>query len=279
VFPTLADLCKLNLSNRQTFDGRSFHDQLTNPNTKVPERTLFVELQRSFRPERWQNAVAMTKRWRLVNNTELYDMKGDPAQQRNVIDQHPEVVAKLRIEFDAYWNHVTPGDRDRAEFIIGDDRDPVTFLHASDWYLPKSTPWNHALVAAGPPDCGDWKIRAARSGTYRFEVRRWPREANAALAGVPEITKPVDAWDATGPKPDLIYGNQGTPFAALPVTEVRLTVGDRTQTQPVAEGAKELTFHFELKESESQFIKAELLNRTGNVLAGGYYVYVNLSRP
>ncbi|MCU0871923.1 MAG: hypothetical protein MUE50_06215 [Pirellulaceae bacterium] len=115
----------------------------------------------------------------------------------------------IRRDFDAYWARVTPGDRDRVEFIVGDDRGPETFLHASDWYLPK-LPWNHAQVAAGPSAVGDWRIRPARSGTYRFEGRRWPREADAPLAGAPEIPKTIDAWDASGPKPDLIYGNAKT---------------------------------------------------------------------
>jgi hypothetical protein len=164
---------------------------------------LFVEIQRTFRPEKWKGAAGMTSRWRLVNNMELYDIKSDRAQQHNVINEHPGVVAEIRAGFDDYWASVSPGDRDRAEFIVGDDRDPETFLHASDWYLPQ-VPWNHGQVAAGPPAAGDWRIRAARPGTYRFEVRRWPREADAPLAGVPAVKKAIDAWDAGGPKPDLI---------------------------------------------------------------------------
>jgi hypothetical protein len=40
---------------------------------------------------------------------------------------------------------------------------------------------------------------------YEFEVRRWPREADAAIAGVPEFGKKVDAWDPGGGKPTLVY--------------------------------------------------------------------------
>ncbi len=275
VLPTLVELCHLTLAKPIDFDGRSFHNQLTNPAAEVPERTLFVETQRTFKPEKWQNAAAMTTRWRLLNNTALYEIKIDPAQNENVIKDHPEVVAKLRQEFDAYWTKVSPGDRDRAVFIVGDERDPETFLSASDWYLPQ-VPWNHSMVAAGPAHCGDWQIRAAHTGSYRFEVRRWPREADAPLAATPEIKKTVDAWDATGPKHDLVYGSKKTPFKKLPVASVRLTVGDKTQTLPAADGANEVIFKIDLQKDQSQSVKAELLDISGKVISGGYYVYSNL---
>ncbi len=278
VFPTLSKLCELELPNPPDFDGRSFHDQLTDPAAEVADRTHFVERQRTFKPQKWGGAVAMTSRWRLVDNTALYDIKSDPAQTQNVIEEHPKVVEKLRAEFDAYWEKVTPGDRDRAVFIVGDERDPETFLHPSDWYLPQ-VPWNHSQVAAGPPAAGVWQIRAARSGTYEFEVRRWPREADAPLAGAPEISKTVDAWDAAGGKQDLIYGGNNTRFRKLPVSAIRMTVGDQTQTLAATPGAKEGSFEFRLEKDLTLPVKAELLDETGKTLAGGYYVYCRFTKP
>jgi hypothetical protein len=162
--------------------------------------------------------------------------------------------------------------------IVGDERDPETFLHASDWYLPQ-VPWNHAQVAAGPTAAGDWRIRAARAGTYRFEVRRWPREADAPLAGAPSIRKTVDAWDAVGPKPNLIYGGKNTRFKKLPVAAVRLTVGETTRTLAVAAEAKEVSFDLALEKDRTLPVKAELLDASGKLLAGGYYVYCRLAKP
>jgi hypothetical protein len=245
---------------------------LRDAKAEVPNRTLFVERQRTFKPEKWSGAVGMTSRWRLVDNKELYDIKQDPGQTNNVIAKHPDVVADLRKDFETYWTKVSPGDRDRAEFIVGDDRDPETFLHASDWYLP-NPPWNHGLVAGGPSMAGDWHIRAARAGTYRFEVRRWPREAEAELAGQPDIHKPVDSWEAKGPKPDLLYGGQRTIFKQLPVAKVRLTVGGETQTLAAVAGVQGVAFDLTLEADRSYPVKAELLDGSGKVLAGGYYVY------
>lgn len=276
VFPTLVDLCDLKLSRDPGFDGRSFRTQLLETSPAVPERVLFVERQRTFKPVKWGGAVAMTSRWRLVSNKELFDIKDDPAQRRNVIEEHPEVVTQLRNDFETYWTKVSPGDRERAVFIVGDDRDPETFLHPSDWYL-SNVPWHHARIAAGPPEAGDWHVRAARSGNFHFEVRRWPREADATLAGPPEIRKTVDAWDASGPKPDLIYGSAKTPFKKMPVAAVRLTVADKPQTLAVNAEAKEASFDFMLEKDSNVPVKAELLDSSGKLLAGGYYVYCRLA--
>ena len=272
VLPTLAELCGLKLPDDPDFDGRSFAPQLRDPAAAVPDRTLFVEFQRNFKPVKWQNTAGMTSRWRLLNDKELYDIKADPEQKHNLIAGHPEIAAAIRGEYETYWKRVTPGDRDRVEFLVGDDREPETFLHPSDWYLPEP-PWHHARVAGAQPDNGDWRIRAARSGTYHFEVRRWPREADAPIAGIPTIRKTVDAWDPGGPKPDLIYGGRNTVFKALPVASVRLAVGEKTQTLPVAADATEVGFRFDLEESGSYRVHAEFLDARGAVICGGYYTY------
>ncbi len=272
VLPTLVELCGLKLPRDVDFDGRSFRAQLLDAKAEVPDRTLFVECQRTFKPAKWDKTVGMTSRWRLVNDKELYDIKQDPGQKLNLIGEHPDVVAEIRKEFETYWTKVKPGDRDRAEFMVGDDRDPEIFLSSSDWYLP-GPPWNHAAVAAGSQLVGDWQIRAAKAGTYRFEVRRWPREVDAELAGVPEIHKTVDSWDSQGPKPDLLYGGTDTKFKKLAVVSVRLTVGGKSQTLSAASGAKEVSFKMELEPDRSYSVKAELLDRSDKVIAGGYYVY------
>ena len=41
--------------------------------------------------------------WRLIRGKELYDLSSDPEQRKDVAAQHPEVVAKLRAEYDTWW--------------------------------------------------------------------------------------------------------------------------------------------------------------------------------
>ncbi|MEX0324264.1 MAG: arylsulfatase [Puniceicoccaceae bacterium] len=272
VLPTLIDLCGLKPSQKVDFDGRSFKKQLYKPELELPERTLFVETQRTFEPEEWGKTSGMTRRWRMVNNEELYDIVKDPGQEDNVIDQFPEVAESIRTAHKAYWKRVSPGDRDKPRFIVGHKKDPETYLSSSDWYLP-AVPWNHAQVANGSTHSGSWDITIAQSGTYRFEVRRWPREADATIQGVPVFTKDLDAWDARSGKEKLIYGDK---MKALPVHKVTLEIsGDSKvrKAKKVKAADKAIVFEIPLQKGDMQ-VTGTLLDEAGEVIAGAYYVYV-----
>ena len=43
------------------------------------------------------------------NGEELFDLKNDPGETKNVIDEYPEVVAQLRAVYDQWWIKVQPG--------------------------------------------------------------------------------------------------------------------------------------------------------------------------
>ena len=43
-----------------------------------------------------------------MNNRELYDLKADPGETKNVIAEHADVVATLRTAYDKWWDEVQP---------------------------------------------------------------------------------------------------------------------------------------------------------------------------
>ena len=53
-------------------------------------------------------AGVLWKRWRLLEDRELYDLESDPLQTTNVIEQHPEVVAGMRDYLYTWWDEVAP---------------------------------------------------------------------------------------------------------------------------------------------------------------------------
>lgn len=269
VLPTLIELCGLTPDSPIEFDGRSFKKQLFEPDLSLPERTLFVETQRTFTPESWVKTAGMTNRWRLVDNAELYDIIKDPGQTVNVIEEHPEAVEMIREAHRDYWAKVTPGDRDVPRFTVGDPADPEIFLQPSDWYLP-DVPWNHAQVASGSPHAGAWDITIASEGSYRFEVRRWPREAKAPVRGVPAFMKTVDAWDSGGGIEKLIYGSKMKP---LPVHTIELEVGEYSGMKPVSAETQQLIFEVPLQAGDTR-VKGTMLDQAGRVIAGAYYIYI-----
>jgi arylsulfatase len=54
----------------------------------------------------------------LINNTELYDLKNDFAESRNVIQNHPQIASMLSIAYENWWTEVLPSALE-SEFARG----------------------------------------------------------------------------------------------------------------------------------------------------------------
>ncbi len=274
VLPTLCDLCGLPGASDVAFDGRSLKPLLENPDQAWPDRTFVVETQRTEpRSIKWKNSAVMTARWRLVNGQELYDMRADPAQQSNVIAQHPQAAEQLRGAYEDYWSEVTPGDREFAQAVVGTSHQREIVLTGEELRPIEgrhACAWNQAHVAAGMAAFGYAEIEISRAGRYRFELRRWPRELEAPMAGVPSWSKPVDAWLHDTPISAMLYGAK---FRALPVRRVRLKVGDQLQEAEVAPTDSAKVFTLPLGVGSVR-LEAVMLDEQGKPLAEAYYVYI-----
>ena len=55
---------------------------------------------------RANQAAVLWKRWRLLEDRELYDLASDPMQEKNVIEEYPKVVAKMRKHLYKWWEGV-----------------------------------------------------------------------------------------------------------------------------------------------------------------------------
>ena len=73
-------------------------------------------------------AGVLWKRWRLLEDRELYDLESDPLQTTNVIEQHPEVVAGMRDYLYTWWDEVAPNANEPQRIIIGNEiENPMMF--------------------------------------------------------------------------------------------------------------------------------------------------------
>lgn len=114
IFPTLAEITGAKLSDevKQQVEGRSLLPLLKNPNAEWPDRTLIHHLGRWGNGKSGESKHAkcaiQNHRFTLVNNTELYDLKADPGETKNVIAEYPEVVASLRTTYDLWWSETLP---------------------------------------------------------------------------------------------------------------------------------------------------------------------------
>lgn len=112
LFPTLAELGRGTYSETPRLDGRSLVPLLENPAADWPDRNLFVHLGRwekgNAAESKFKQCAVRTSRYRLVNNTLLFDIQADPGETTNVIAEHPDEVAALRNAYDQWWEEILP---------------------------------------------------------------------------------------------------------------------------------------------------------------------------
>jgi arylsulfatase A-like enzyme len=219
LLPTLLDLCGVAGGDaRPAFDGTSLARVLAGT-ADPPADRLLVE---SY------HHIALTERWRLVDEEQLYDIEADPTQQRDVAAEHPDVVRRLkeavaaaRQAEDTRPHHVTVG---------GGAQDPVT-LTGEDWptkpaifqyEMARITPWDESQV---------WPVAVHRPGRYRVALRRWPRETATAI-------------NAALPRGTWCRAMQAC--TSINATQAHLRLGDRTEAVAVTDDMEEAVFTLDL---------------------------------
>ncbi|MCK4686035.1 MAG: sulfatase-like hydrolase/transferase, partial [Pirellulales bacterium] len=180
VYPTMLDLCGLPIPRNVEFSGRSFKPYLTSPlNPEEDDRPIFFYYYNPKKIDQRENQTCVIwKNWRLIANTQLYDISKDKMQENDVAADYPEVVKKLQAEFDAYHASGKPLIQEPVRFIIGDPRALVQELTSQDVYWTQDISGGQAF---GQGDCekleqahGPYKVAIARDGKYTFTLSRYP---------------------------------------------------------------------------------------------------------
>ena len=180
VYPTMLDLCGLPMPENIEFSGRSFKPYLTSPlNPEEDDRLIFFYYYNPKKIDQRENQTCVIwKNWRLIANTQLYDISKDKMQENDVAIDYPEVVKKLQVEFDDYHAIGKPLIKEPVRFIIGDPRALVQELTSQDVYWTQGISSGQAF---GQGDCekleqahGPYKVTIARDGKYTFTLSRYP---------------------------------------------------------------------------------------------------------
>jgi hypothetical protein len=222
ILPTFIDVLGLKAPEIK-FDGSSVKELLYTDGQAWTERALIVESQRVIDPIKWRKCAVMTEEWRLVNGKELYHLKKDPKQTTDVASQHPELVERLRAEYEKFWNDVSQEHNLTSYMVIGSDHSPVVALSSHDWLLDRLPPWDQRHVRSGAVAVkSHWAIEVERDGEYEISLRRWPVESDKGI-------------------------NDGTYGKAFNYKQARIIIDDIDQTKEIPDGAKEITFKVKLK--------------------------------
>lgn len=259
--PTLIELCGLTPPHVD-FDGQSVASLLRGETERLPgDRIHHIALRQGTElPDIWDSCV-MTRDWRLVLGTELYDIKADPEQRHDVAARHPEVVRRLRDAHQRWWEEMLPRMTEYAPISLGAAAENPTRLDAMD--VLGDVAWNQNHIAAAHQSTGTWAVKVERPGRYRFALRRWPAELGLPIDGV---ISPADV-EALAP-----YDPRTVPQAIRPV-RARIRLFDLEQTVEIAAGEREAVVEFDLPKAGETRLDAWFADAAG-AEQGAYYVYV-----
>ena len=181
------------------------------------ERVLITDAQEIPVPAPGRQQCVMSGPWRLINGRELYDLRSDPGERKNLAADNAETVQRLRTSAEAWWKSLAPENLEPVRTLIGGAQDPV-LLTPQDWLSRGSVAVTRDDIIAGRPANGQWVLQVAAEGNYDLLLRRWPLTVNRALN-------------------DSFF----TPDKA------RIRLGTHDETRPVPPGATGMNFRVALK--------------------------------
>ena len=271
LLPTLVDLCEL--KTKAKFSGTSLAPILRGKASVPAGRTLIINYSRMPNFVNYptpfaqsimtrDQAVVLWKRWRLLEDRELYNLEADPLQQSNVIDEHPDVVRKMRGELYRWWDEVGPNANVPQRVVIGSDHENPSRLTACEWldvFVDQQ-----GQIRRGQQKSGYWLLDVAQDGEYEFELRRWPRDADIPLAEA----MPDGSGTALPITSASIYLNN---YHHLSVGQKR-PYGFEGLTKQVKSGDKSVVFTANLRKGP---IALHTWFRGEDLVLSAYYVYIH----
>ncbi|RLD50370.1 MAG: arylsulfatase [Bacteroidetes bacterium] len=264
VLPTFVDLLGLDFTPVKPLDGISFEPLLSGMGKKWPNRILYMDTQRLQNLVKYRKYSVMDKEWRLVNGSELYNMTTDRSQTLNVIDQHPEVAARLAEGYEKWWqSFMDEGVNERYAYIkVGTPYENPTRISAHDMLTGKhGGTWHQYGAVRAEQGTGRWKIEFMEDATYSITLRRFPRESGLAINETFPAVKKTIEFDNVMPAGDK-----------SDFKEVYLYVADVQKKAPIKEGQDEVTFKVNVSAGKYD-MEAQLID-THNRVHPAYYIYI-----
>jgi hypothetical protein len=177
VAPTLLELCGVPKPPGVQFDGVSLVPLLKGEAADWPERTLYFQWHRGDVPELNRACAAVSQNYKLVQPHgaqaapmspppfELYDYAADPLEMTNLAAAKPEIVARMRRGYEAWFKDVT-GGRDYSappRIYLGAPQQLEVLLTRQDWRAPAAV-WT-------PKSFGCWFVDVRQPGEYEVTLR------------------------------------------------------------------------------------------------------------
>lgn len=183
LMPTIIEACGVAAPVGVRLDGRSLLPLWDDQPAEWPDRTLVIQSHRGDVPVRYHNFAARTQNWKLVHSSgfgnedfsgpprfELYAMDKDPLEMRDVAAEHPDVVAAMVREYDAWFDdvsHTRPDNYAPPRIDLGVPEENPVVLTRQNWRHLQGRPWHR-------DSRGKWLVHVAATGVYQLECRFSP---------------------------------------------------------------------------------------------------------
>ncbi len=271
ILPTLIDICGLKISRYASFDGSSLLPHLKEKKPVSDDRMFVINYSRmpmgfeypspyGQSMVRKDKSVVLWKTWRLVENRELYNLKTDPMQTTDVAEDYPDVVIKMRNHLNEWWASVKDLANQAQRIVIGNEKENPMMLTACEWldvFIDQQ-----GQVKNGTEKNGFWLLDVEKAGTYKFELRRWPKELDRPLSDTEPGHKEIPLTAARLFINGVLHQKEYTPY------------GYEGAILKLSPEDKSATFRVEL--NKGPIALHTWFDKSGwhNTAFGAYYVYV-----
>ena len=165
ILPTFAEIAGADISQLKELDGHSLLPLIEDSNVNWKDRMIFfhrgrwlkyvenpsiesifyTQLKEEANPEKYKysNYAVRNQRFRLVNNTELYDLDNNHTSAENVIEKYPEIAAEMQKAYEKWWDEMRPFMVNEEETLEKESPYHVLFKKQNDssgipdWKEPK----------------------------------------------------------------------------------------------------------------------------------------------
>ena len=264
ILPTFVDLLGLELPGDAGFDGSSLKEVLRDPGKTGKDRKIMVQEGGRIRPQKYQRSCVVWDNWRLVGESELYDVSRDPGQQDNVAAEFPEILEALKAHYEDYWKSIEDSIDVVEPVVVGSEVTRFTDLTSNNWVEVDCDNRRRVANAAGPARGGVWHIEAEKSGTYKVLLSRWPFFLNRQLT----VDGPAETIGGT----PILTGK------ALPIASARLSI-DGAKPIDGETGASDTSAEFEVRlEQGRHTVQGWFKDASGKDLAGAFYSRIQMEQ-
>jgi hypothetical protein len=187
----------------------------------------------------------------LVHGDELYNLADDPGQEKNVIEEYPDIAHELRAYYSRWIEEITPLQKQVIYTSIGVDTEPVAMLCSANWIGPSLDTWEDLLNKQIRN--GYWDLQVEKSGEYDIALYGWPKQTDAA------------------------FGDEFTGFTDVPgrpVARAKLKIGEKELTSETSPKEFSANFTVSLKKGDKPRLQSWLYDENGKDLGGAYFVYI-----